>query len=403
MKILHTSDWHLGKNLENVSRMDEQEKFIEDFVDIVEKNHIDMVIIAGDIYDHSNPPARAEEMFYKAIKKISKNGKRLVLIIAGNHDNPNRLVAANPLAYEQGILLVSHPKTIVQTGKCGEYKVVDAGEGYIEVEVKNERAVIITIPYPSEKRLNEVIYKNIEDEERQKAYTERLGELFGELSKKYREDTINIAVSHLYVIGGEESDSERNIQLGGSLAVHIKDLPLKADYIALGHLHRPQEVKSTQSKIVYAGSPLQYSKSEIGYSKCCYVLDMRAGEKPNVEKVLFKNYKPIEVWKCKNIEEAIERCRENSERDLWVYIEIKTDRYISQEDIKTMKALKKDILEIKPIIEREDGEEDEYYDVKEKKIEELFKDFYLKSRDVNPTEEVMELFLQIINEQGDEE
>ncbi|MCT4621221.1 MAG: exonuclease subunit SbcD, partial [Marinisporobacter sp.] len=98
MRILHTSDWHLGKNLENSSRIEEQEKFIDDFVDLVEENNIDLVIIAGDIYDHSNPPAKAEKLFYKALKKISKDGERIILIIAGNHDSPERLVAASPLA-----------------------------------------------------------------------------------------------------------------------------------------------------------------------------------------------------------------------------------------------------------------------------------------------------------------
>src|SRR3712207_5073600 len=101
MRILHTSDWHLGKNLEGASRLEEQEQFIEDFIHIVDENCIDMVIISGDIYDSSNPPAKAEKLFYKALKGISKNGKRLTLVIAGNHDNPDRLSAASPLAYEQ--------------------------------------------------------------------------------------------------------------------------------------------------------------------------------------------------------------------------------------------------------------------------------------------------------------
>ena len=402
MRILHTSDWHLGKNLENASRMDEQEKFINDFVHIVEDNNIDMVIIAGDIYDNSNPPARAEKMFYRALKEISNEGKRVVLIISGNHDNPARLVAASPLAYEQGIILIDLPKSCATVGSCGKHKIVDAGEGYLEVEINKEKAVIITMPYPSERRLNEVIYESIEDEDRQKTYSAKLGELFKELFSQHRADTINLAVSHLFVIGGEESASERNIQLGGSLAVGASDLPLKAQYIALGHLHRPQEIKNNSTKIVYSGSPLQYSKSEIGYSKCCYIVDIEAGEEAKVDKILFNNYKPIEVWKCNHVDEAIERCRENSEREIWVYLEIKTDKYINQEDIKTMKSLKKDILEIKPVIQRENDEEDESYDISEKKIDELFKDFYYKQREVNPTKELMDLFLSIVNDEGGE-
>ncbi len=82
MRILHTADWHLGKNLEGQSRMDEQEEFLNDFVKIVEDNNIDLIMIAGDVYDNPNPPARAEKMFYDTLKRLSKNGERLTLVIS---------------------------------------------------------------------------------------------------------------------------------------------------------------------------------------------------------------------------------------------------------------------------------------------------------------------------------
>lgn len=402
MRILHTSDWHLGKSLEGVSRMDEQEKFIKDFVDIVEEKNVDMVIISGDIYDNSNPPARAERMFYGALKEICNNGKRLVLVIAGNHDNPERLAAASPLAYDQGVILLGRPKSSSEMGKCGEHKILDSGEGFVEIDVKGEKAVIITLPYPSEKRLNEILSESIEEEERQKSYSARVGELFSSLSEKYREDTINLAVSHLFILGGEESDSERQIQLGGSLAVGIGAIPEKAQYVALGHLHKPQEIKG-KAKCFYSGSPLQYSKSEVGYTKCCYIVDVKAGEEAIVDKIYLKNYKPIEVWKCESVEEAIKKCEENWEKEIWVYLEIKTDKYITQEDIKTMKTLKKDILEIRPIIQSEDEENQEFYNIKEKSMGELFKEFYIKQRMVEPSNEVMEMFLSIAGEEEGEE
>lgn len=400
MRILHTSDWHLGKTLEGASRMEEQEKFLNDFVNLVEEKDIDMIIISGDIYDNSNPPARAERMFYNVLKKICNKGKRLVLIISGNHDNPERLEASSPLAYEQGVIILGKPKSCAQLGKCGYHNIVDAGEGFLEVEINDEKAVIITLPYPSEKRLNEVLSENIDEEERQKNYSERIGELFSSLSEKYREDTINLVASHIFILGGEETDSERPIQLGGSLAVSSKVFPEKAQYIALGHLHKPQHIK-TRTKCVYSGSPLQYSKSEIGYTKSCYCIDVKAGEEAIVEEVHLKNYKPIEVWKCDSVEDAIEKCEMNCEKDIWVYLEIKTDKYISQEDIKTMKSLKKDILEIKPIIRGLDDENEEFYNIKEKSMNELFKDFYVKQRMVEPSEEIMDLFLSIAGEGDD--
>ncbi|MCY6371344.1 exonuclease SbcCD subunit D [Clostridium ganghwense] len=402
MRLLHTSDWHLGKSLEGASRMDEQEQFIKDFVDIVQEKNVDMVIISGDIYDNSNPPARAEKMFYRALKEICNNGERLVLVIAGNHDNPERLAAASPLAYEQGVILLGRPKSCAEIGKCGEHKILDAGEGFVEVEVNGEKAVIITLPYPSEKRLNEVLSESIEEEERQKSYSTRVEELLLSLSEKYREDTINLAVSHLFILGGEESDSERQIQLGGSLAVSAVAIPEKAQYVALGHLHKPQKIKG-RSNCFYSGSPLQYSKSEVGYTKCCYIVDVKTGEEAVIDKINFKNYKPIEVWKCDSVEEAIEKCEENCDKEMWVYLEIKTDKYITQEDIKTMKSLKKDILEIRPIIKGKDEENEDFYNVKEKSMGELFEEFYVKQRMVEPSDEIMELFLSIAGEEEGEE
>lgn len=139
MKILHTADWHLGKNLDGKSRLEEQELFLEDFIKIVEDNEVDLIMIAGDVYDTSNPSAKAEKLFYDTLKKLSKNGERLILVIAGNHDSPERLVAAGPLAMEHGIIMVGTPKTVVQTGGYGKHKVVQSGEGFIEIEMKGEK------------------------------------------------------------------------------------------------------------------------------------------------------------------------------------------------------------------------------------------------------------------------
>ena len=103
MRLIHTADWHLGKHIEGHSRLEEQELFLEDFLDIVKERDADVVLIAGDIYDSSNPPAKAEQLFYDTLKKISEGGRRLTIVIAGNHDNPERLVSATPLAMEHGI------------------------------------------------------------------------------------------------------------------------------------------------------------------------------------------------------------------------------------------------------------------------------------------------------------
>ncbi|GCD10997.1 exonuclease SbcCD subunit D [Clostridium tagluense] len=411
MRILHTSDWHLGKTLEQFSRLEEQEEFLEEFIEIVANNNIDLVLIAGDIYDNGNPPAKAEAMFYSTLKRITSSGKTAVLVVAGNHDNPERLVAASPLAYKHGVILLGEPKSIAREGVFGEvnfemehdFEIIESGEGYLELSIRGEKAVIITLPYPSEKRLNEVLSMGLTDEDRQKSYSDRIGQLFEKLSTKYREDTVNLVVSHLYVMGGEESGSERSIQLGGSLSVSPLKFPENAQYSALGHLHRPQKVPGTKGKIRYSGSPIQYSKSEINYSKGAYLVEVKAGQEAEISQLLFRNYKPIEVWKCSSVEEALEKCIAESQRNIWVYLEIKTKEIISTEHIKEMKKNRRDIVSIQPILEGLEREEDLAESLREKSMEELFSEYFIKEKSgLEPSKELMELFLSIAIE-GDTE
>ncbi|MGL5150522.1 MAG: exonuclease SbcCD subunit D [Clostridium sp.] len=397
MRILHTSDWHLGKSLENISRMDEQQKFLDDFIDLVNEKKVDMVIIAGDVYDTSNPPARAEKMFYNTLKNLSMNGERIILIVSGNHDNPERLAAAGPLAMDHGIIMVGTPKTIVQTGEYGKHRVVNSGEGFVEIEINKEKAVILTVPYPSESRLNEVLYGVMDDEDiKVKAYSERIHELFKSLSKNYREDTINLVVSHLFAMGSEEGGSERSIQLGGSYIVSGTCFPKEAQYVALGHVHKPQVVPNTGKKAWYSGSPLQYSRKEYKTQKKCYIVDVKPKEEAKIQEVELKTYKPIEVWECNNVDEALLKCEENSLRDCYVFLEIKTNRFIREDEIKKMKEFKKDILSINPIIQSLDSDEEESTLMSDKSFEDLFKEFYKKEKSVDPDEEIVELFLSIV-------
>ena len=398
MKFIHTSDWHIGKNLEGHSRLEEQEKFCNDFVKIVEENNIDMVIIAGDVYDTSNPPAGAETLFYKTVCRLADNGNRCVLIIAGNHDNPERLSAVSPLAKEQGIIILGYPLSRATEEKYKGYEIVKASEGCLKLDIKGEKVTVITLPYPSEKRLNDAIKDVESEEELQRTYSNKIGDIFRKLEENFEEDSINIAVSHLFVCGGDPSDSERQIQLGGSLVVDKRDLPQNAQYTALGHLHKPQKA-SERLNVYYSGSPLQYSVKERIYAKGANIVEIHAKEEPVIETIYFNNYKPIEVFKCNGIEEALKVCEENKDRDIWSYFEIKTDEVISQENIKKMKGYLKDIIEIKPIITSDYDEEE--IDLKEKSMAQLFNDFYKFKEKCEPRGELMDLFLNIVSEEGE--
>lgn len=400
MKILHTGDWHLGKHLEGVSRLEEQAQFLTDFVSLVKEKEIDLILIAGDVYDTFNPASKAESLFYKTLKNISEDGQRLIVVIPGNHDNPNRLVSARPLAREHGIIMVDSLKTVMPCGDYGKHQVINSGEGFVEVMIKGEKAVIVTVPYPSEKRLEEVYLKEEDSElEHLDAYQTRLNRLFEETSAAFKTDSINIVMSHLFAMGAEETGSERSIQLGGSYIVNSSCFPKNADYVALGHIHKPMILPKTDKKVRYSGSPLHYNKKERPFQKGCYILE---GDHKTLDIHFepFKVYKPIEVWRVQSIEEAILKCENHKDDSSYVYLEIESDRYIQEHEIKEMKRFKKDILEITPIIQHID-EAEAYVNFTEEPLEKLFEAFYLKERSVKPSEETMALLMNILGREDE--
>ncbi len=405
MRILHTGDWHLGKNLEGYSRIYEQKLFLDELCEICDENEVEIIIIAGDIYDTSNPSAEAERLFYSYIKKLSQNGRRAIIIISGNHDSAGRLTSSSPLAEEFCIIMEGTPKTIINTGEYGEFKITRAFEGGFEIEKGSEKAVFITMPYPSEKSINEIISDEIEETEFQKSYSDKIRSIFKEREKEFSDDTINIVVGHFFINNGLSTESERNIQLGGSYAVDNDVFPKKTQYVAMGHLHRPQSIKTNIPCSYYAGSPIQYSKSETGYAKSVFIIEISPylnGTEPIINKIYLKNYKPIEIWKSESIEEALELCEKRKDDNCFVFFEIKTDRVFLQSEIKTMKTLKKDIVEIQPILYN-NTQEEFYYELEEKSIIEQFNEFYKITNGVEADNEVSELFLSIIeNIEGDE-
>lgn len=409
MRILHTADWHLGKSLEGQTRLYEQEQFLKDFIAMAEEYEPDVILIAGDIYDSVNPPARAEKLFYETLKELSPNGERLIVVIAGNHDSPERLVAAGPLAMEHGIVMAGVPGSVALPGEYGRHRITESGPGWLEVQIckadgSQESAVILTVPYPSEKRLAEVIYRETEDEERQaEEYAKRMERLFRMLETHYRSDTVNLMCAHLFVMDARPSGSERALSLGGSYLIAGDILPKKADYIALGHVHKPQVVPGCEKRARYAGAPIHYHKDETAYQNLCLLVDIDAVSKEcQVRELPVPVYKPIEIWKCKSIEEALTRCRTEAERNAYVYLEIETERYIREDEMKEMKLCKQDILEIRPVIQnrRTAGSRPE---PSRQRIDELFAHFYEEERGAVLPQELKDLFLEIAENGEDDE
>lgn len=403
MRILHTSDWHLGKNLEQINRIEEQKEFINELCTIVEEEKIDLVLIAGDIYDTYNPSAVSEELFYDALNRLNDKGKRAVVVIAGNHDNPERLCAASPLAYKNGIILLGYPNSDASNYKVttDNIKIINSAPGWLEINIKpyEYNAGIITLPYPSESRLEEMLSIEADEQLLQKAYSEKIGSIFTSLSENYREDTVNLAIGHLFMKGGKESDSERTLQVGGAMTVDAAILPVKAHFVALGHLHRSQEIKNAPCPVFYSGSPLAYSFSESGYSKAVYIIDAVPGAPADIKPYYLNCGKQLKKWLAKEgISQAIQWCEEGKDKNAWVDLEIVTDRILTIEEQKKLRSLHNGIINIRPRLKQNDEAILESQDRESRSLTDLFKDYFQYRTGSAVPEELMSTFLEVVND-----
>lgn len=398
MKIIHTADWHLGKNLEGHSRLPEQEKFLTDFVRICREEQADLILIAGDIYDNYNPPAMAEQLFYDTLKQLSRNGDCMTVIISGNHDNPDRLTASGPLAKEHGIVMAGTPNTVVPPGQYGQNQITNSGPGYIHAEIHGEKADLLLVPFPSEKRLGELYLDAAgEESQRLKNYEERIRRLFLSLEEQFRPDAIHFVMSHLFVMNSTGDGSERSVQLGGSYLLPSDIFPEDADYIALGHVHKPQQVPGC-SNAFYSGSPLHYNQREISFGNQVVAVTLHPGEPCEIKKIPLPIYKPIEIWHCKSSAEAIACCEKHAGEDSWVYLEIETDHYIHEEEIRAMKRLKADILSIRPLFPESSDVSLASEPIEELPFEVLVKNYYKKKFQTDMDAEILELLLEIMKD-----
>lgn len=263
MRILHTSDWHIGKRLMGRERLDEQAEVLDEIVRICDKEGVELVLVAGDIFDTYMPGAEAEELFFSKIRAMAGTD-RAVLLISGNHDDGVRLSASTPLSEELGIYVVGNSRKPLPLHSMRKVRPISSGTGFaVFGNERGEKVFVNALPYPNEARFKE--------EKSELSFAERMKRWIDEGEAGNEERLPSVFLSHIFVVGGVTSESEREIDLGGARAVPLDVLP-KSDYIALGHLHKKQHMG--KGACYYCGSPLQYSFDEAGGEKAVKVFDL---------------------------------------------------------------------------------------------------------------------------------
>lgn len=283
IRILHTADWHLGQTFFGYDRTQEHEHFLDWLAGVLTKNKIDVLIVAGDVFDVSNPSAASQRMFYRFIHRVTTENPRLQLVVvAGNHDSAARLESPLPLLQE----MRTEIKGIVhkQNGKIDyEHLLVELKNAAGEVE-----ALCLAVPF-----LRQGDYPVVETEGN--PYAEGVKELYARLLKyalkKRTDGQALVAVGHLLATGSEiaEKDHSERIIIGGLESVSPESFPEQIVYTALGHIHKAQRV-SGRENIRYAGSPLPMSFAEKHYHHGVVKVTLDEGWAVEIEKL---EYTPL--------------------------------------------------------------------------------------------------------------
>ena len=389
MKILHTSDWHLGKKLEGLKRIEEQKKFIDTLEMIVREEEPKVILIAGDIFDTPNPSSEAESLFFDSLKKLSGSGKRAIVIIPGNHDSPERLSACKNLARDFGVIIYEKPFEKKEVGKYGDFHLIKSSEGGITLDIEGEKIFIYSLPYPSELSLNEEF-----DEEN--SYSKRIGEILKKGVEGVPSDIPKIIMTHIFITGSEGDGDEKAIELGGARGVALEDLP-EVDYIALGHIHRP--IKYTDKRAYYSGSPIEYRLTENKFAKKVFIADVNGGLSTEVKEIVLENYKPIKNYEVNGVDEGVALSQKMMDSQEWIYLKIHTDTFIPNHLLKEIRK-NKNILEIIPVTKNGGVTLDSVVDYGDLDIKNAFVEFYKSFDEGEPQEETINLFMKFL---GDDE
>ena len=238
MKFIHTSDWHIGRLFHNMSLLEDQKHVLAQLVEQVKEHEVDALIIAGDIYDRSVPPAVAVSLLDDTLHAICNDLGVPVIMISGNHDSADRLSFGARQLREGGLHIL------------GDLNAVDEP---VIIPSKKGDIAFYGIPYNNPEMVRNAFSVDV------RSFDDAHTFMVEHIKKSLNPDQRNVLISHCFIDGSEESDSERPLSIGGSDRVSFEPC-LDFDYVALGHLHAPQ--KRGAEHIRYSGSLMKYSFSE---------------------------------------------------------------------------------------------------------------------------------------------
>lgn len=278
MKILHTADWHIGQQFFGYDRKEEHTYFFDWLQKTIKEQQVDVLLIAGDVFDSPNPSAESQKIYYRFLREVTTENPNLqTVIIAGNHDSAGRLEAPNPLLEEMNV----HIRGIVRKNENGE---IDYQQLFVPLSKNGEiESWCIAVPY-----LRQGDYPNAESYS--KGVSTLYDKLYLELQQIKENDLPVVVMGHLQATGSEVSENDRSERtIIGGLECISPEVFDKKDivYTALGHLHKPQRV-SKRENVRYAGSPLPMSFAEKNYKQGANLIEIEDNQLKEIERLDFE-------------------------------------------------------------------------------------------------------------------
>lgn len=372
---------------------------MNEICEIADRENADAVLVAGDLFDTFNPPTEAIDLLYKTLKKLTNNGKRPVIAIAGNHDSPDRIEAPDPLARECGIIFAGYPATVVPAFKLETgLRIWQSEEGFIEIGLPGNPVLlrVLLTPYANALRLKAFLGEENSEEEMRNLLQQKWGEL---AAKNCNEKGVNIMVSHLFVVeeGGEipeEPDDEKPVlHVGGVQAVYTKNIPESIQFTALGHLHR---MHSPGWNAWYCGSPLSYSFAEAGQKKYVIVAEIEPGKLPKITPIELISGKKLLRFRAEGVDAALEWLQQN--QDCLVELTLATDNFLTAAERKQLNAAHDGIVALIPEVKNTGLSET--FNRKNidpgKSMDALFREYFQFAKGQEPNDEIMQLFTEIL-------
>lgn len=405
MRLLHTSDWHLGKKLNNFDRLEEQRIVMREIVSIADEQNVDMVVVAGDLFDTYNPSSDAQQLLYQTLYELSHDGQRPVIAIAGNHDSPDRVESPEVLAQVSGIFMFGYPNSMPGNAYIHKkFHITQKAQGFMEIQIPGCMAPIriLHTPFTNQERLQ--AYLGVTEDEEQKALRNQLQKMWQKMADMYCDNAgVNILVAHQFVINNEndtevkEPDDENAVNVGGTSAIFSYNIPRQIQYTALGHLHQCKKVGD--NNIWYSGSPLEYSFAETNQDKFVLVSDIEPNKEPSVNKIHLKSGCKLKRMTFNNILDATNWLVQN--RNCWVELTIVSDNYLSHSDKQMLYDASDKIVAIIPQVNTIGDTLSAGNQINSIRTDKtaLFKSYFTKMKGGEPDQSLIDLFNEIISQQ----